>query len=69
MVSINLAVVGRRLRELRGSRTQAEVAEVVGVTISAISAYERGEKMPRDSIKLALAELYGVSVSDIFFKQ
>lgn len=59
--------IGERLEKLRGSRTQREVAEAVGVTPMAISQYERGERIPRDEIKKALAEYYKRSVNFIFF--
>ena len=57
------------LKRLRGNRTQEEVAKAVGVTISAVSMYENGERVPRDEIKKKLAEYYGRTVQYIFFKQ
>lgn len=59
--------IGQRLQILRGSRTQKEVAEAVGVTPMAISQYESGERIPRDETKKALAKYYKRSVSYIFF--
>ena len=57
------------LKRLRGNKTQEEVAKAVGVTISAVSMYENGERVPRDEIKKKLAEYYGRTVQYIFFKQ
>ena len=47
--------------------SREDVAKAIGVSISAISMYENGERIPRDYIKIKLAEHYGVSVQDIFF--
>ena len=56
-----------RLIELRGNRTQAEVARALGISISAISMYEQGERVPRDEIKRKIAQYYGKTVGEIFF--
>ena len=61
------AEMGVKLRELRGNKTREEVAAAVGVSISAIQMYENGGRVPRDKTKKKLAELYGVSVQDLFF--
>lgn len=59
--------VGGYLKELRGNRTQSEVAEAVGVTTMAISQYERGERMPNDEMKIKLARYFQKTVEEIFF--
>jgi len=61
------AVVGERLKALRGSRSQKEVADALGVTAMAISQYEAGDRMPRDEIKVKLANYYRKSVTSIFY--
>lgn len=61
------AVVGERLKALRGSRSQKEVADALGVTTMAISQYETGDRMPRDEIKVRLANYYKRSVTSIFY--
>lgn len=58
---------GERLRKLRASRRQADVAEAVGITTMAISQYELGLRIPQDRIKVKLANFYNVSVESIFF--
>lgn len=57
------------LVKLRGKKTQGEVAEAIGVTKQALSAYENGRRMPRDKVKIAIAEYYGVPVQHIFFNE
>lgn len=56
-----------KLIQLRGNRTQSEVARAVGISISALAMYERGERVPRDPIKIALANYYDTPIGDIFF--
>lgn len=45
---------GNKLRELRGTWTQNDVAEAVGVTKSSYAMYERDERTPRDEVKIHL---------------
>ena len=56
-----------RLVDLRGERSQSEVAQAVGISPSALSMYEAGERIPRDEIKERLAEYYETDVQSIFF--
>ncbi len=60
-------IIGQRLIKLRGNRTQDEVSKAVGSSVSAIGMYERGERIPRDEMKLLLAKYYDTTVQDIFF--
>ena len=60
---------GKRLRELRGARTQKEIGDAVGVGANTISMYESGERTPSDKIKVKLAQFFGVSVGNIFFAE
>ena len=59
----------RRLVELRGKRSQAEVAQGIGISKSALGMYEMGERVPRDQIKVAIANYYGVTVGSLFFNE
>lgn len=59
--------IAERLTQLRGNRSREEVANAVGVSVSAISMYENGERIPRDAIKIKLAEYFNKSVQEIFF--
>ena len=60
-------LIGKKLAELRGDKTQEEVAKAIGISTSALSMYERGERIPRDSIKIEIAKYYKKSVQSIFF--
>lgn len=59
--------IGGKLLLLRGKTSREEVAKAIGVSVSAISMYENGERIPRDTIKIRLAKYYSKSVEEIFF--
>ena len=60
---IDLAGIGRRIRELRGfDMTQAEFARRIHVAQSYLSALERGEKEPGAAVLLAISREFGKSV-------
>lgn len=59
--------IGQRLIKLRGNKTQEEVATALGISLSAIGMYERGERMPRDEVKIAIAKYFDTTVQSIFF--
>lgn len=65
--NLNTKEIGNKLIELRGSRTQEEVASAINISSSALSMYERGERIPRDPIKVKLAKYYKKTVQNIFF--
>ena len=64
---MDTTVIGRRLIKLRGNRTQDEVSKALGISLSAIGMYERGERIPRDEVKIAIAKYYDTTVQSIFF--
>lgn len=59
--------IGKKLIELRGERTQEQVARDNDISLSAIGMYERGERVPRDDVKIRLAQYYHKTVQEIFF--
>lgn len=59
--------IGKRLTQLRGTKTQEEVSNAIGISTSALSMYENGERIPRDEIKIKLAKYYKKSVQSLFF--
>ena len=54
------------LREQRGLN-QAQLAEKLSISPSSVSTYEQGVKVPRDELKVKIAEFVGVSVLDLFY--
>ena len=61
--------VADRIKEARREcgLTQAQLAEQVGASESAIQMYECGQRIPRDNIKIVIAEYFGKRVQDLFF--
>lgn len=66
---MNKNEIANKLVKLRGKRSQEEVAKAVNISTSALSMYENGSRVPRDEIKIRLAEYYGKSVQFIFFSK
>ncbi len=64
---MNMSTIGKRLVILRGKSTQKQVADAVGITVSALSMYEQGNRIPRDEIKMRLAAHYKTTVESIFY--
>lgn len=61
--------VGTILKNLRGNLSQKEVAEAIGITKSAWAMYERDERMPRDEVKIRIANFFDTPVQEIFFRE
>ena len=59
--------IGRRMRELRASKknTQEQLAAHLGITVQAVSKWEREEGYPDISLLPAIASFYGVSVDSL----
>ena len=66
---MNQTLIANRLKAYRGNMTQKEVADAVGVTAMAISQYEKGERIPRDDVKVKIAKLFNKTVDEIFFAE
>ncbi len=67
VLEMNPKRIGEKLTVLRGEKPQEEVANAVNISVSALSMYERGERIPRDNIKIRLAAYYNQPICDIFF--
>lgn len=61
--------IGDNLKELRlaKNKTIAAVAKDLGITASALSNYENNIRVPRDTIKIAIADYYKKPIQKIFF--
>ena len=62
-------LMAEKLKTLRGQRTQREVAEALGISLSAYAMYESGARVPRDEIKVRIAKYYNRSVKFLFFAE
>lgn len=61
--------VGMKLKALRAGKkkTQQEAADDLEITKSALAMYEKDKRIPRDEIKVRIAEYYGESIESLFF--
>lgn len=60
--------IGNKLIELRRDISRETVASELGISVSALAMYEQGNRIPRDEIKIRIAQYYMKTVQDIFFK-
>ena len=56
-----------RLKTLRGERSRRKVAKDLNLSVSAIQMYENAERVPKDAVKIALANYYHSTVQEIFY--
>lgn len=68
MIEMNAKEIGKRLVRLRGNKTQEEVAKSLNISVSALSMYERGERIPRDNVKIRISSYYKKPINKIFFE-
>ena len=61
--------IGKAIKELRTgeNETMEELANAIGTSHSAIAMYESGRRVPRDEIKIRIAEHFHKTVESIFF--
>ena len=67
-VSYTVESFGEKLVALRNERglTQAESANLIGITRNTLSMYERGERCPNIDIAVSVANVYNVSLDYLF---
>ena len=56
-----------KLIELRGEKSREQIAVDWGISYSAVVSYEIAERVPRDEMKVKIANYYNLNVEDIFF--
>lgn len=64
---MNRQKMAEKLVELRGDKSREQLAVDLGISYSAVVSYENGERVPRDEMKIKIANYYNVNVEDIFF--
>ena len=58
---------GDKLRALRGEKTIEKVAGDLKISYSALAMYEHEYRIPRDDVKVKIADYYHTTVQSIFF--
>lgn len=61
--------IAERLVKARGDESRLSVCKAVKISLSALSMYEIGKRIPRDEIKVRLAHHYGISVQELFYSE
>ena len=64
---MNLGETIKGLRESIG-KSQQKMADELGISKSAWNMYERGERIPRDKVKILIADYFGMTVQEIFMR-
>ena len=61
--------IGKRIKTLRTEKnmTAEDLGKALGISSSAVNMYECGQRVPRDEIKISIAEFFGVPVESIFY--
>ena len=61
--------IGTKLKALRAKKkkSQQQAADDLHITKSSLAMYERGARIPRDEVKIRIAEYYGETVQSLFF--
>lgn len=67
---MNKKLIAKRLVELRESKniTRIQAAKDLDISKSTLQMYENGKRVPKDEIKLKIADYYDSNVQDIFFE-
>lgn len=61
------SAIAKKLLALRGNKTREEVAFSLEISVSALTMYETGKRIPRDEIKLRIDQYYDTDLQGIFF--
>lgn len=64
---MNSKKMGEIISGLIGDIPRKNIADDLDISLSALNMYIRGERIPRDEIKLKMAKYFGKSVEEIFF--
>lgn len=62
-------VIGEKIKKLREEQDiqRDDFCDTVGISLSALSMYETGQRIPRDEIKLKIARCLNTSIEALFF--
>lgn len=64
-----MKTAAERIKEARLEKgyTQTDLAVICDISVSAVQMYEIGQRVPRDQVKVKIADALGKSVQDLFF--
>lgn len=61
--------IGAKIRALRGAESQQALADKLKISKSALAMYERGERVPRDEVKIRIVQHFNIPLESIFLHQ
>lgn len=66
---MNPIKIGSRIKTLRENKniSREEFCNEVNISLSALSMYETGQRIPRDEVKLRIARLLDTTIETLFF--
>lgn len=64
---MNAVKIGSRIKALRGEESRQSLAKNLRISKSALAMYERGERVPRDEVKIRISQYFEVPIESIFF--
>ena len=65
----NAEIIGAKIKKLREAEniSRETFCDDVEISLSALSMYETGQRIPRDEIKLKIARRLNTSIEALFF--
>lgn len=66
---MNASVIGKKIKTLRESKniSREDFSNAVKISLSALSMYETGQRIPRDEVKLRIARFLNTTIEELFF--
>lgn len=66
---MNANKIGNKLIDQRTKKgeTQKDVADAIGTSVSTVAMYESGKRIPKDDLKVKLANHFECSVTALFY--
>lgn len=61
--------LGNKLKRLRvnSGMSRKQLADMFGLTVSAVGMYEQGRRTPSDDIKIKYSRMFDKSIDELFF--
>lgn len=61
--------LGNKLKKLRidSGMSRKQLANMLGLTVSAVGMYEQGRRTPSDDIKIKYSMMFDKSIEELFF--
>jgi len=66
---LDAKVIGERIKKLREDNhlSRSELCNAADISLSALTMYETGQRVPRDEVKLRLSRCLNTSLEGLFY--